>query len=659
MPVTRWDKATVRGKRVEWLTTLEYAGYTFRLSTRPHHVESDDGTLHYQGTLDAVEYTESVDLFALGGEPTAATVSGYLPDGLTVADLRQLGHDLGSATCEVAQWVEGLTFEQRRVLVKGRLKDPEWGRTGWINFTVENHIYADRGVIPDATARVDESTWIVEGRLADTDLGFDYPVVVGYPGRAPRQSSGWVTAGITVWGSKTRFNHMLIVAGHAVDATTVWINHDGDPTGNLVNVSTMTDLRGRTVSVIDYNANDYDDNAGAGVGTNYLGADYCPLAADANTEIYMGWTGGGVVGADGEVVRRAGDVMAFLLDYSTLRVDRAAFATAGRALDRFCFDFVIGERVTPYDFLRSEILPFVPCSLLGGPNGLYPVVWSPDVTEDRCLAHVDADADPRIEVADRVETDGGDIRNAFELRYGFSVRTEAFLYTARMGADYEDPQGYAEGVLTSGSGRTIPLRATASGTDGQGILVTVASGPRSVTAFPAEKRVAIVWDPGTSTIAQLVTDIRAGGDIVTCDEDDDATLFGAVGSNLTLALADTGTRGSMACKLSQARYEDDDGNHVFRHEAEARSIYDDATADAVLSWWAAAYAFTRQRVTLLAPETEFGWLALGDPVLFSDATLGFARQVAHVEGIEWHDDGLIGLQLLIVENPARDLWGPA
>lgn len=658
---TRWSRAEIAGARLHWLLDISYASGTIRLSGDDLEVTSTEhGTLAYHGGIQDITYSESMTLFADGVEPTSADLSVIMPPEVSIPLLVAQGHDLAAATATLSQWVEGTTYEARRVVIVGRVRDASYGLADEpIEFAVEQAIYDDHGTIPDPRAVVDDNTWSNAARyLSDFDKGVPYPLIFGYPGKTSLASNGWVPGARAIWCDKRGFNHKLLIAGHAVAATQVYINQDNDPNGEIVLVDTTTDDLGRTVTIVDYNLRGYDSGGGSA-----LPSDYWP-SSDENVDIFVGfYDGGGMTGHDGRVIRGAGDVMEAVLDYSSFTVDRQAWAAASPLLGGYKLDCAIDEGCVPWEWVSTHCLPLLPVSIVSTPNGIAPIVWRFWATTADAVAHLDATTDEAIEVG-RVEVDSGQIRNSFRLDFGLSRRTGEYQYVAALDAEAVDTSTRA--TATAAYGNTtddIRIFAATAGAGGAGIYVTLtatAGAGVTVTDDVPTSTVTIVFEDGVATGADIVTEINSASTLITAADSSSTAVWSNVQDQvLTLALLDQGTRASPYCERSQARYANEQDGGVYVEALESSIVYDQGTADAILDWRARAFCFAHRRVTVLAPDSEWGWLARGDVVTFTYDALEFSAQVAMVEAIEWQDDGMVGLRLLIVDDPVRDLRRPA
>jgi hypothetical protein len=662
---TRWARSEIQGQRIHWLLDLTFAGQVVRISGQDLDVTSTElGALSYYGGLDGITYTEAMTLFQQGIEPTTAELDCYMPPDINVPLLVTRGHDLAAATATLSQWVEGTTYEARRVVIVGRVRDPSYGAPeDAVSFAVEQALVDDHGAIPDPAAVVSEDTWSTAAPyLSSADKGLPYPLIFGYPGKTSLALSGWVTGSSCLWVDKRGFNHKLMVAGHGVDATNLYINHDNDTGGQLVNLTTTTDDAGRVVTIVDYNAEGYDygqaNDLGAASGTGY---DYYP-STDEDVEIFAGWpNGGGMVGADGTVIRGAGDVLEVVLGYSSLTVDRPAWAAAAPLLNVYRFDCAIDAACVPWEWVSTHALPLLPLTIATGPNGAYPIVWRFWATADDAVAHIDADTDETIDVADRIEVDGGLIRNSFLLDYGLSRRTGEYQSTAALDAEDVASAARATQYLVRAGATLVRIRvyAETAGSAGEGIKVTataVGGAGVTVTDSASTYSVQIDFQDGVATTADIVTAINATSNLITAVDNDGTEIWTNLSDqSVNLVLLDQGVRASPYCERSQARYASEADGGVYVEQLQSAILYDQGTAEAVLDWRARAFCFAHRRVTLIAPADEYGWLALGDIVLVSYDRLALDEQVAMVEAIEWQDDAMVGLRLLLVDDPVRDI----
>ena len=121
----RWTEAQLR-EELCWVLSLEWAGGTWRLSTDA--LEITDGTSTIVTTPDLVDYPdveEALEIWSVETPRVSVPLSFILP--VDVAALVAQGHALDGAIGELAQWARGTTWDERRVVVSGKLVDPEYG----------------------------------------------------------------------------------------------------------------------------------------------------------------------------------------------------------------------------------------------------------------------------------------------------------------------------------------------------------------------------------------------------------------------------------------------------------------------------------------------------------------------------------------------------
>lgn len=443
MAVRSFPRDACIGRARHWLVEVTWAGQVWRVSDAALEVLTDAGdSLVYHPGLEPLTVTEEIELGAESISATTATVEALLP--CDVPRLVALGHRLTGARIHVSRWVEDTTYEARMPLVSGRPKEAGYDvATGLVRFAVEQAVADDLSEVPPPLAQVDTTTWTTTAYLAAGDYAVPYPLVIGQPGRAPHLSRGYVSATRAAWTNKGRLNHTAVVAGHACTAGQVICLADDDEVGVRVAVQRTTDERGRTVTVLpaDYPASDTTDSLGTAPLDVYwsglestdwgLGSPMLPAVAD-EIPLWLAWydltdpEAGGLLGERGEVVREAGDVLVYLLSLTSQRADRPAFESARQLLAAYRIDAVIDERVKVTEWILRHLLPILPLSLRATPWGIQPVVWRLDPTSDDAIATLDADTDPRIELADALDYETDPVYNSVRVDYTYSRARQAY-----------------------------------------------------------------------------------------------------------------------------------------------------------------------------------------------------------------------------------------
>lgn len=600
----RLSAASLRsGADVFWLLDFTFAGRVWRISDGPTEVLTADGeTLRYHPGLNEVEHVEALDLLA-DSTAQAVSVSLSFDLGASVAELVARGHELAGARGVLSRWVDGQTYETRRVVLAGVAVDPEYGADDEpVNLTLEASPWTDASLFPG------EALSVIEGNiptawydsLGEGEHGLAYPQVYGRPGRLPENpiaawgtvvtARGWSAGSQGVWlwhenegyppDAGFRIKLILCIAGHWSTASTVYLSSESYPGGAIFRCYNGWDERGHPITYVPWYCTvtgtdePYDYDAGgtysftdtvAGLDVWGLGHEtwttdpFQPADQGTPEPIFVGWLdhesdGGGKAGEDGTLMRGAGQILADILRLTSVPVDRGRWAAAEGYLNRYLFDFVIDAQVVPWDFARQNVLPLLPVSIVTGPDGLYGVVWRYDATAADAVAHLDTGTDLEIERSSTVTADRSNIINRITVKYGKALRTGRWLAQVTLDAD---------------------------DTDG---------------AIP-----------------------------------------------------------DLYCALSQRRYQRPDGQPlVVEKVIEAVCVYDDATATAIAQWHARAFALARRRVSYTVSEARYGWMERGAIVTLTDADLYIDAQLCIVESIAIDGSGRLDLGLLMVADPVRD-----
>jgi hypothetical protein len=576
------------GRRVYWLLTVEVGGVLMRMASDEVDVVTDDGEVyHYSAGLDDIETTEGIDLFGDSSGQLSVPLEFLPPPGVSVAEMIARGEDLSAGRGELARWVEGTTYEARRVVLVGGLTDPEYGDDGEaVATTLEERLAYTETLTSIAAMATSALTWPGNSvaSLSEQWIDVPYPIVIGRPGYL---AGGSITGSPALWVDHRfivptspppyTYGGVVVIAGHHVSAERVYLNNDQytaadarfkvfnlfDGLANPVAVvlwyvsSTSTgdpfNFDGSATYADHYNV---DPDVAAGGLTLSLGAgallDPTFVSSD-QLGLYVIWDdeaafGGGLV-RDGVTIRGAGDVLAYFLGLTTIAVDWGRLAAATPLLAAYQLDGCITERTDVWTFLQDEILPLLPVSIVSGPLGIYPVVWRWDATASDAVLTLDADTDASISRVGRVAYDSQDRANRLSLEYQLSYRTGNYQTSLTYGSD-------ADAALDS-----------------------------SVTAHPL-------------------------------------------------------------CTWSQGRT-----GRVVERSLTSAWVYDDSTAYAILEWQAAAYALPTRTVTYQVPEVEFSHVERGMVAVLTDSGIYADGAVCLVREVTTDGTGYLTLTLHLLDSP--------
>lgn len=391
-----------------WLLDFDVGGRVYRFATEPVEVTAANGdTYAYDPGLTPPEMGM---LRSFGAREVELTIHSLID----WAKIEAQGIALEDRRVIVRLHYSGEVLEQCHQLLDGNaeiVSHPGLGEP--ITLTVVEDIERGAIAIPGAQAVVSDETWPVRTPTfepAESALGKTYPIPVGYPGDHPKPGASvdiaepaypapWVEE-----DSADAADRLLVAPGR-IDAAQVTAFHFEDGVLQVNDVSTA-----RTADAL---------------GTSVTYVQQAIVSDETNEETYVGLRkasgyGGGIISPyTGEVLRGAGEVFRYFLDYFTdARLDHDRIKAHQVFFDRFKVDGVIGlngsERVT--DFVRRAVLDVVPGLLVDGPAGLYlaPLRW--DAEKHHRVAHIDIDKGHASVVGSFAKW-GEPIQNRFTIDY--------------------------------------------------------------------------------------------------------------------------------------------------------------------------------------------------------------------------------------------------
>jgi hypothetical protein len=439
----RWTPAQL-SSTIRWVLKLEYAGGTWYMTDEAMTI--DDGTggtiVLTDGLLETGDTVESIDLWATEAPRRSSSVAFDL--GIDVATLIEEGHDLAGCMAELAQLADGDPWTARRPFVRGRLVEPQYGAQGeGVQASIEQDVLTDESeirtvnVTPLAFAFAQQAVTGLEfigstSPSADENVTIVVPAVLGTPGGG--LNPGTIATRVETFRTPatTDYYYLWLIAGHAVDATTVTLRAT-DGTEAVFSVQTCTLDSGEVVSfVVDF----------VGVAV--------PTWTNTTEAAVVLWTGGGgLVDQNYGPLRYAGDYVAWLLSLTEQDVDHARVNLAREQLRAYEIATYLDEPVTVSEYIREVILDILPVSMMVGPRGVYPYVWRWDATSEDAVASWDLTTDLDIARESVVTYEDADrVANTVQLLYGWAPRADT--YTREMWA-VGDPASRPRGLRFGGA----------------------------------------------------------------------------------------------------------------------------------------------------------------------------------------------------------------
>lgn len=159
-----------------------------------------------------------------------------------------------------------------------------------------------------------------------------------------------------------------------------------------------------------------------------------------------------------EPVTGAGDLLEYLLNLTTLRVDRARVANAKDYLNQIKVSGYVDSQGSAYDFIKDQLLPILPClSMTSGAEGIYPCVFRFDSTSKDAVAELIEGPEYGLVRDGPVAYEGRDtLVNEVAISYALKARTGDYHRTRTLTGD---PERVGEtDYLTSTQARQSYLR---------------------------------------------------------------------------------------------------------------------------------------------------------------------------------------------------------
>jgi hypothetical protein len=383
-----FTEAELRTAKPLWVLDVSFAGAVWRFATEAVEINADGTTLSYLGSLSGVSFTEQSTFSSSDYDLPSASVTVVFDTD--IAELIQQGHDLSGATGELALWIPGSDYDDRRIVVSGRAIAASYGEIGEpVTFNLEPAWLDNSRLYPPPDALVDSATW---PNAATGSNGKAYPTVIGAP------ATGTSTTPIYVVDiTAAPPSEVGLLAGHPVQASSVKIR-TSTGLSSIEPVVPALDGLGRAVATVDLSP-------------------YNPITG---ITFWAEWTAGGGLASpfSTELLQPAGEVIRWALEQTGLKIDRGRTIAAQGALSGYQLQGFIGETADALEWLKAEVLPLLPVSLAASADGIYPIVWDYDGPPvARLTAGTDCYRDGQVEYAEN------EIRNEISIRWAYDVST--------------------------------------------------------------------------------------------------------------------------------------------------------------------------------------------------------------------------------------------
>lgn len=481
------------GGDLEWLLDFVVKDATLHFARLPMEAEFGDDVIFYKGGLEFSEEVEdSINPF--GSSPSSRSVDITLHASIVVDVVTEIsrGYDLAAARGRL--WLYERNTDTAVLFLDGVVRGVEFGGTEEpITFTLEEAMADDAGLFPPARAVINDDSW---PNHAEECAGARYPWVFGQPGYHYDTDSWANTHGYSYpvcQVDTTASAQKVLVAGHHVEATHVIVICDQTGLYNRTAVTNGVDGNLHPVATADL--------AAIAIGSGALGVPededtfFCKFHVD----------GGGLMKPNGSMMSGAGDILRFMLGFSTMRIDHGRVAAATLRLNQYRIDAAVvcppEERFSPWSWINDHLSPILPVSWrvsVGDTGGFYPVVWPFDTTSHDSVTSIVATAEPRFgdtpSLSESVVVPSAfrvgrasfsrrdDVANHISVSFMSDLREGVYWGTSTLSAEPEE--------LTSGrAGSNLYCHASRTRyRDARNLPQTV----------PMELTSDVIWEPGTA-----------------------------------------------------------------------------------------------------------------------------------------------------------------
>ena len=407
-----------RERRWHFLVRVTWQGADYFFAQEQVAPSSLSGVVTHLPTLEVGGYSETFQFLSQTVDRQSVPVTVLWPDDVAAAVAA--GFRLDTAEGELSVWMEGQQYEQRRVLLVGRVMQPSYGARGErVRFSIEAPPWNDGGTWPDlfrfkramtpATVPVSASPGFLAVLEDRRTTGRNPPTVIGNPGNLDKVKrtavvSETVGDNVDLWrdtvpgastgvavgrvSSGSKVPGLFMLCGHATEAgafgsTSQDIATDNTPLVNIygergrwrgTTIPFHMEIGGRTVTVcpaFEIFAPGLGSMVTKSIGDAVLQdrIGFTFLSGHDDFDTFHGLTNTSQTGP----LRTVHDLLVLVLSSSAYPVDWPRLYAALGRVPTFDVEGYVDERVGVWDFVSQQLLPLLPLSVRVGPRGLYAI----------------------------------------------------------------------------------------------------------------------------------------------------------------------------------------------------------------------------------------------------------------------------------------------
>ena len=396
-----------------------WGGRVHRYATHDITLQSNGGPIHYLPSIMEFDFVESADLTSIDLEANIVSM-GLIMDDVDLLERWSQGDTMEGLDAEffyllMRDNVAQQDFEDRVVLYRGQIQEPQIGDPNqfyqFVSISIEAQPYDSNRLLMDSNKYIDTR---FDDRDTNTSDGKPYPIILGSAGGAIRTTEG-TTKNIFAlpnYNTQRYDSHYgeMMIAGHEVEATEIVIQ-DENFMETTKTIGVRDDGRGNVFSYVRLIPS---DNVAI---PNYSGS------GESRQWWYYFTNGGGLINpfGDGDL-KGAGDICRWALQRSGQLIDDGAWANLSPILNQYNFEGYINDpKVTAFDWLNGNILPFLPITVRMGPKGLRPILiemWA--LTHVTSMAAITVDNGSNVVQVSPINTirTTSELVNELTLRWG-------------------------------------------------------------------------------------------------------------------------------------------------------------------------------------------------------------------------------------------------
>lgn len=447
-----------------FLLVLDWSGRKFFASTEPIQV---DEYFFSGGLTEDPQISFQMPELGFDTSSYSTPISVYLND-INISKQASQHNNLDNATAELSYILvkpDGTktSYDNRVILIKGVVKQPVFShheqKSNYVEFSIENEavessmmqlLVGSSAVIDSLelsskinTALSPLSSIFVAGttriEVIDVHKGKNIPFIIGQSGffydETGTKKYYGSTPAYVIYALHGGTNKIwLAIAGHDVDCTSVRIYDD---LGNFRTETVEKFIRrdGRIFCFVQF--------------THSSGGFQNPVD-DESSRFFVSWMNGGGFKSPitNATLSKAGELCLYMLSLSDQKVNMKEWIAIKSRLNAYSFDGYISEfDLTPLEFLESEIIPFLPISIIQSDEGLKPVF---DVLASGAgLLAIDsivASSEFQLERPISTLSDTSQIINDYTLQYVYDTKENEHKKTIRITGETKD---YYENVTSN------------------------------------------------------------------------------------------------------------------------------------------------------------------------------------------------------------------